>query len=114
MLAGMTPQAAIASGLPTPSQCDIVVVILWSRMGTPLPPDYRKPDGNLYLSGTEWEYLNALDGWQRDGRPTILVYHRTTECPAHLGDPQLEEKQRQWTHVQERPERTGTTWAAFS
>ena len=40
MLATMTPQAAIAAGLPKPSQCDIVVVILWSRMGTPLPAEY--------------------------------------------------------------------------
>jgi hypothetical protein len=23
-------------------ECDVVVVILWSRMGTPLPEDYRK------------------------------------------------------------------------
>lgn len=45
MLATMTPQAAIAAGLPKPSECDIVVVFLWSRMGTLLPIDaYCKPD----------------------------------------------------------------------
>jgi hypothetical protein len=56
LLATMTPQAAIAAGLPKPSECDVVVVILWSRMGTPLPDSYRKPDGTPYRSGTEWEY----------------------------------------------------------
>jgi len=39
MLATLTPQAAIAAGLPKPSACDIVVVVIWSRMGTPLPSD---------------------------------------------------------------------------
>ena len=37
MLANLTPQAALERGLPKPSECDFVVVILWSRMGTPLP-----------------------------------------------------------------------------
>lgn len=34
LLATMTPQEAIAQGLPKPSECDIVIVILWSRLGT--------------------------------------------------------------------------------
>ena len=43
MLATKTPQASIAAGIARPSECDVVVVILWSRMGTPLPqqsPDF--------------------------------------------------------------------------
>jgi hypothetical protein len=31
MLATMSPQEAIEAGLPRPSECDIVVVIFWSR-----------------------------------------------------------------------------------
>jgi hypothetical protein len=100
MLATMTPQAAIAAGLPKPSQCDIVVVILWSRMGTPLPPEYRKPDGSPYLSGTEWEYLDALDAAKHCGRPEILVYRRTEKCPLYYGDPQLKDKLSQCEHVE--------------
>ena len=45
MLATMTPQAAIAAGLPKPSDCDITVVIFWAKMGTPLPAEYQKPQG---------------------------------------------------------------------
>src|SRR5262245_49665670 len=37
MLATKSPQAAIDEGLPTPADCDLVVVIFWARMGTPLP-----------------------------------------------------------------------------
>ena len=55
MEAGLTPQEAIKRGLPKPSECDLVIVILRSRMGTPLPAEYSKPDGTAYLSGTEWE-----------------------------------------------------------
>ena len=50
MEASLTPQEAIKRGLPKPSECDLVVVILWSRIGTPLPPDYTKPDGSAFLS----------------------------------------------------------------
>jgi hypothetical protein len=31
MLANLTPQAALERGLPKPSECDFVVVVLWSR-----------------------------------------------------------------------------------
>ena len=78
MLATMTPQEAIAQQRPKPSQCDIVIVIFRSRMGTTLPVDYVKPDGSAYLSGTEWEYLDALHASAQGGRrPITLVYRRT-------------------------------------
>ena len=53
MDAGLTPQEAIKQGLPKPSECNLFVVIFWSRMGTPLPDEYRKADGSRYMSGTE-------------------------------------------------------------
>src|SRR5205823_10809486 len=59
MDAHLTPQEAVNRSLFKPSQCDVVVVILWGRMGTPLPESYKKPDGSLYLSGTEWEFEEA-------------------------------------------------------
>lgn len=100
MLATMTPQAAIAAGLPKPSDCDIVVVILWSRMGTPLPSEYHKPDGGAYFSGTEWEYLDALDAAKRYGRPEILVYRRSEKCLLDPDDAQFDEKLRQRRQVE--------------
>ena len=61
MLANETPQQSVNNARPRPSTCDIVIVILWARMGTPLPETIRKPDGERYLSGTEWEYLDAVN-----------------------------------------------------
>src|SRR5262249_23708633 len=100
MRAGMTPQEAIASGLPRPSQCDVVIVILWSRMGRALPADYRKLDGGPYASGTEWEYLDALDGWRHYRKPEVLVYRRTDKRHVSIDDPELDDKRRQWASVE--------------
>ena len=61
MLANETPQDSVNKARPRPSTCDIVIVILWARMGTPLPETIRKPDDEPYLSGTEWEYLDAIN-----------------------------------------------------
>ena len=82
MEAGLTPQEAIAQGLPTPEACDLAVIVLWSRIGTQLPADFElKEDGSPYLSGTEWEYLNALKGYKTRRKPAVRIY-RT--LPKHL------------------------------
>ncbi len=98
MLATMTPQAAIDAGLPKPSECDIVIVIFWGRMGTPLPSQYKKADGSPYLSGTEWEFEDAMRAARQHKRPQVVVYRRTEKV---LLDPdaadfqaKLEQKQR--------------------
>ena len=36
LLATLTPQDSVNRGMARPCNCDIVVVVLWSRMGTPL------------------------------------------------------------------------------
>ena len=86
--ARLTPQEAINQGLAEPSECDIVVVILWSRMGTPMPSDYTKEDGSTYQSGTEWEYDSASSS----GRTVTLLYRRTEEPRIGARDPKLQEK----------------------
>ena len=79
LAAQLIPQEAINQGRPRPAECDVVLVILWARMGTPLPAEYTKPDGTRFESGTEWEYLNAITEAERrgDGTPLVLVYRRT-------------------------------------
>jgi hypothetical protein len=99
MLASKTPQQAIAEGLPKPSECDIVIVIFWSRMGTPLPAEYVKPDGSPYRSGTEWEYWDALQAADQDDKPQVLVYRRTEVPNVSMEDPEKDAKLRQWELV---------------
>jgi Domain of unknown function (DUF4062) len=66
----ITMQEAVNRGMAKPSQCDIVVGILWGRMGTPLDTPL-KPDGSQYLSGTEWEIEDALQA-----KVDLLIYRR--------------------------------------
>ena len=102
MEAGLTPQEAIAQGLPKPEDCDLAVIILWSRIGTQLPSDFElKQDGSPYLSGTEWEYLNALKGFRANRKPAVWVYRRNGAPKLDLDDPNLESIREQWNKVKQ-------------
>jgi len=108
MLAKETPQESVNNARPRPSSCDIVIVILWARMGTPLPSKIRKPDGAPYLSGTEWEYLDAINS-PRTPKPEVLVYRRTEEPMISIRDPKKKEKEEQFERVEEFFARFGNT-----
>ena len=89
MDAHLTPQQAVDTGRPKPSECDITVVILWSRMGTPL-----EHQGRRYLSGTEYEYEDA-----RRGEGRLLLYRRTDKPQLDIDDRAFEEKRQQYQSV---------------
>ncbi len=89
MYANFTPQEAVNRNLPKPSACDLVVLILWARFGTPLV-EPLKVDGSRFLSGTEWEYDDA-----RKGKVPILLHRRMSEPQVSLRDPDVEEKKQQ-------------------
>src|SRR5271167_4379246 len=58
---------------------DIVVCILWSRIGLKLNPAvWRRPDGTDYESGTVFEYETAL-ALSRDngGAPDIYLFKKS-------------------------------------
>lgn len=89
--------ASFQEQLPPPSQTDIVVCILWTRLGTPLPGSMKRADGTAYASGTEFEFEDAIEGFRRSGKPEILVY-RCTARPEWSADPtvaaeQIEQKE---------------------
>ena len=85
MDARLTPQQAVERGLPTPAECDLTIVLLWSRMGT--PQSMRKADGTRYLSGTEWEFETAL----RADKPAF-VYRSSQKVLLDADDADLKEK----------------------
>ena len=91
MLASEHPQQSIDTMLARPSQCDIVIVILWSRLGTSLP--FVAPRGSSTLSGTAWEIDDALHG---DGAPEVLIYHKIAAATVALGDPDWQQKFEQY------------------
>lgn len=97
MPATLTPQEAVNQGLAKPSECDVVILILWSRFGTPLPEEYKKPDGTLFLSGTEWEYEDAIAA---EPKPHVLVYRRKTKVELDPTDPDFDAKLQQFRLVE--------------
>jgi hypothetical protein len=84
-----------------PSETDIVVCILWSKLGTPLPEEFRRSDGSRYSSGTEFEYEDARAGFDEKQKPDILVYKRTSVPEIKLNDHNLAERQAQYQAVQD-------------
>jgi tetratricopeptide (TPR) repeat protein len=106
--AHLSPQQAIERGLPSPSDCDIVIVILWSRLGTPV----LMPDGTHFRSGTEYEFHDALNAIRSDDDPSpttgkrvrsILLYRRMESPTISLAAPEeaRNDALRQWQAVQD-------------
>ncbi len=65
--------------IPPTSSFDIVVCILWGRLGSALGPQHHRPDGSRYQSGTEYEFEDAARSFASKGVPDILVYRNRTE-----------------------------------
>lgn len=70
-----TADKTFQAAIPTPSSCDVVVCILWKRLGSELPPDYNRPDGTS-RTGTEYEFEEALEAALQGEMPDILVYRK--------------------------------------
>lgn len=97
-------EAMVASGhfqdsIEPPSAFDIVVLILWSRLGTHLPAEtpvrkYQGRDGRTPVTGTEWEFEDALQAAMDDGAPDLLVYRNMMPAPFEAGDPERFQEQR--------------------
>jgi hypothetical protein len=60
--ANINPQQSVVRYGRRPRDCDLTLIFLWSRMGTPLTEAEAKPDGSRYRSGTEWELDDAVSG----------------------------------------------------
>ncbi len=78
-----------------PSEFDIVILILWSRLGTPLPDrtatrDYRGIDGRAPVTGTEWEFEEALSAARERGAPDILAFRNMSPAPIETHDMEMQ------------------------
>ena len=90
------PQKSVDIYMIRPSECDLAVVLFWSRMGSPLVMDVRE-----YLSGTHYEYFEALQGYQQVGKPTVWLYRCAEESVVSQRDPQRDEKNKQFDRVEQ-------------
>mgnify|MGYP001809651170 CR=1 FL=1 len=77
----LTAAQSFQAGLVPPSACEIVLVMLWSRLGTPLADD---PYGGM--TGTEWEFVDAVEASARHGSPEVLVYKKIAPRLVDIND----------------------------
>jgi len=69
--------------------CDLVVCVVWSRLGTPLPEldRYKKKDGSFFGSGTEYEFETALEHRRETGRvPDLVMFRKLAEAKIGIDD----------------------------
>ena len=89
-----------------PSQSDIVVLVVYSRLGTPLPERtaaraYRGIDGRVPVTGTEWEFEEALEANRSRGAPDLVAYRKLGDPQTSLADPgKRAEQERQWDNLE--------------
>ncbi len=85
-----------------PGAFDIVVVILYARLGTPLPEktalrSYQGLDGRVPVTGTEWEFEDALNAHRARGAPDLLAYRKSGDPGTSLANRELrQEQEKQW------------------
>jgi CHASE2 domain-containing sensor protein len=76
--------------LTPPRETDIAVVIVWKRLGVFLPEDKfaGAVSGRRPVTGTEWEFEDALAGARATGKPELLFYRKTAPLAVDLDDQQ--------------------------
>ena len=74
---------------------DLVIGILWKRIGSKLPPDvYLRADGTAYESGTVFEIESALACGKDNGRPPVYLFRKT--APVTFAAETVEDETRQF------------------
>lgn len=82
--------------IPDPAEFDIVIAVFWSRIGSPLPPDFQPmPDGRPYPSGAAFEVLRAIERRRSapNGGPDVFVYRKTASPQISVEDAATRERQ---------------------
>ena len=96
-------EAGCRGQIPNTAEFDLVISILWSRLGALLDPTLTMPDGGSPGSGTEYEVAWALDHAKKNRGVPLLHVYRNCSKPT----PPLEPKEecevfiRQWNSLQE-------------
>lgn len=84
-----------------PSQCDLVVSILWSRLGTRLPSDFAPAPGQPPPTGTEFELNDALTSFAKVGKPSLLIYRKIPGPQIGLGSVDFAERSAQYHRLED-------------
>src|SRR3984893_5468399 len=98
-----SPELGYQDQIPNTAQFDLVICIIWSRLGTKLHPGLRIPDGSEPRSGTDFEIAWAMAQRKKTpGIPALHVYRNCSQPNPPLESPErLEEFLRQWKSLKD-------------
>jgi WD40 repeat protein/serine/threonine protein kinase len=105
--------AGYQGAIPSTAEFDLVICVLWSRLGTLLASTLKMPDGSAPGSGTQYEVGWALDhAGKNKGVPQLRVY-RNCSKPTPPLEPKEEREAflTQWDSLEEFLERWEKTSA---
>jgi tetratricopeptide (TPR) repeat protein len=79
----LTADLGFQEQIPLPSQTDVVVLLLWSRLGYRLHSRFKTEDEQAAPTGTLFEFRDAINARRTnpDRVPDVLVYRKTAEPP---------------------------------
>ena len=77
--------------IPSTSEFDVVVGLLWTSLGHELNSRYTSPIAGGPVTGTQFEIESAIVSARSTGRPTVLVYRKKKDSP--YDGMRLEEKE---------------------
>ncbi len=95
-------RAGFQSQIEEASSCDLVVAMLYQRMGTPLPMEVaRRDDGSAFESGTAYEIETSLLHAQTNGAPQLYMFRKNAAAvPLAAEDrPQFEVLKQFWQRL---------------
>ncbi len=75
------------AGIDNPSSTELVIFILWSTLGSDLDSTYKgKKTDKQPITGTEWEYEEAVSHYEKHNKPEILVYKKDSDILCSIDD----------------------------
>jgi hypothetical protein len=90
-LIGEQPQQTVNRYMLRPDDADVLVCILWSRLGSPFVDE----TGRSWASGTAYEFETALQRYRRTGqRPVVLLYRCLRDPPPGTSSETLSQLER--------------------
>lgn len=107
-----SPQASVNSYLPTPEDCEIFIGIFKTRFGSPiLDTTLRKENGEMFHSGTEYEFDRAWRARRRGAYyPKIFIYRECSNIKACLSDEEKQQLERLESFFSSPPFKEKATW----
>jgi len=76
-----------------------VVVILWSKLGSSIASGLGSRQGAL--TGTQWEFGDAIASSEKRGVPWVVVYHRRDPLMIPVDDPNYDSLRHEYERVKQ-------------